>query len=584
MMNLCLMAWTQAPSVDLDSSAAPKADNLPNSSVEAAPLYELDYMETGRHKFSLASPYEAVLTHLYFLQEKNYHPDSAAMVLNIQNPNSADAQDKAIALKQFLDGAGYFIDLDALPHDPDYLDSASRQHRFVLLSAEPEIFLYKKARGWVYSWTTVQAIDKLHKRIYPFGTLKWLPAWSQKPFLGLHLWQYLGILIFVVFTFMLHKLLTKFIERMLDSLLNRMVKGANVRVFFTKAARPMSLLFLFLVLNAVFPVLQFSLEVNWWVVTGLQVMIPIYAMLIAIQIVNLVMAYLQARAADTRNQYDDQLIPMLRNLLKGVVVVVAIVFVLNRLQVDITTLLGGVAFGTLAFALAAQDTIKNLFGSVVIFLDRPFQIGDWVIIGENEGVVEEVSVRSTRIRTFANSLISIPNGNIASTSVNNMGARVYRRFVTRVNLHYTTPPELIELYVEGIREIVRNHPGTRKEYFEVHFDTMSDNALQVLIYVFFAVPNWTQELEGRQTLLLSVLELAKRMGVNFAFPKQVINIGTLPMEATEEKSLPALLEQSRMAMEAYVLELKARNGDPKTRTEQTISGSEVDSDAGNVRI
>jgi MscS family membrane protein len=584
---LCLPLSAQDTVAGADTLATvdTTTDATPLSSPSGSgPLYALDYVETGQHRFSLASPYEAVLSHLYFLKETSYHPDSAAMTLNIQNPSGAEAQEKAIQLKQFLDGAGYFIDLDALPHDPDYLDSASHQHRFVLLAAEPDIFLYKKGRGWVYSWTTVQAIDGLHQRIYPFGTLKWLPAWSQRHFLGMHLWQFLGILLFVLFTILLHKLLTRFIGTILRSFLQRVVRRDGAIEFYAKVARPISLLLLFLALNAVFPVLQFSREVNQWVVTAFQVMIPIYAMLIAIQVVNLVMAYFEQRAAATSSNLDDQLVPMIRNLLKGVVVVAALIFVLNRLQVDITAVVGGVAFGTLAFALAAQDTIKNLFGSVVILLDRPFQIGDWVIIGDSEGVVEEVSVRSTRIRTFANSLISIPNGNIASAAINNMGARVYRRFVTRVGLHYTTPPALIELYVEGLREIVRNHPGTRKESFEVHFDTMTDNSLQVLIYVFFAVPDWTQELEGRQSLLLAALELAKRLGISYAFPKQTINIGMPPVvEPGELLGEAGSIELARREMQAYLVEFKQKIVHQKTRTEERIVGSEVDSDAGQGR-
>ena len=551
------------------------------STGDAAPLYALDYMETGVHLFSLESPYEAVLTHLYFLNEGSYHPDSAAMALNLQNPTSAAAQEKAIKLKQFLDGAGYFIDIDALSHDPDYLDSASRQHRFTLIPAEPDIFLYKKERGWVYSWTTVQAIDALHKRIYPFGTLKWLPTWSQKHFLGMTLWQFFGIILFMLFGFLLHKLLTKVIGSLLESFLARFVRRRRALIFFTKVARPISLLILFIALNAIFPVLQFSLEINRWVVTAFQVMIPIYVMMIALQVINLGTVYFEDRSAASANKFDDQLVPLLRNLLKGVVVVIAAIFILNRIQVDITALVGGVAFGTLAFALAAQDTIKNLFGSVVIFLDRPFQIGDWVIVGDSEGVVEEVSVRSTRIRTFANSLISIPNGQIASVAINNMGARVYRRFVTRVRLHYSTPPELIELYVEGLREVVRNHPGTRKDAFEIHFDTMGDDALQVLIYVFFAVPNWTQELEGRQSLLLAALELAKRLGVSYAFPKQVINLSTHPPVETKEAELN--IAEATAAMRAYVAEFADQHGTLRVRTEATIGGSEVDSDAGQVR-
>ncbi len=585
---LYLMIWAALPLSAQDSLrpadtiAAAQMGNGQRD-LSDAPLYALDYMETGKHLFSLNSPYEAVLSHLYFLRDGSFHPDSAAMTLNIQNPGSTESQEKAIALKQFLDGAGYFIDIDALPHDSNYVDSASRQHRFVLLGAEPEIFLYKKGRGWVYSWTTVQSIDNLHKRIYPFGTLKWLPKWSQKPFLGMRLWQVLGILVFVLFTYLLHKLLTKLIGSVLKSFLERVLKHEQAMDFFTRVARPISLLILFICLNAVFPVLQFSLEINRWVVTAFQVMIPVYGTLIALQVINLAMAFWESKASNTKNTVDDQLVPMVRNLLKGVVLVIAIVFILNRLQVDITALIGGVAFGTLAFALAAQDTIKNLFGSVVIFLDRPFQIGDWVIIGDSEGVVEEVSIRSTRIRTFANSLISIPNGNIAAAAINNMGARVFRRFVTRLRLHYGTPPELIELYVEGLREIVRSHPGTRKDAFEVHFESMGEDALEVLIYVFFAAPNWTQELEGRQALLLSALELARRLGINFVFPNQVFSVPQSADEVTEGHDQSQQLILAKATMRAYLQELTQRNGKLGRRTEETIAGSEVSSDAGQSR-
>ena len=580
-----LLAWPTTVLFAQDSVPTAADTSAFDVGLQSTVLFDsLDYMETGQHRFSLRSPYETVLTHLYYLQDQNWHPDSAAMTLNIANPMGEEAKEKAIKLKQFLDGGGYFIDVDALPRNSNYTDTVSGLQKFVLTTAEPDVFLYKKPRGWVYSWTTVQAIDRLHARVFPFGTMKWLPKWSQQPFLGIKLWQFFGVVLFIVFTVLLHQLLTKLIGVLLESVLQRHVRKDRALKFFTKIARPISLLILFVILNVFYPALQFSGEVNKWVVNAFRIMIPVYQMLIALQVVNLLMAYFEQRAKASKSTLDDQLIPMIRNLLKGIVVVAAIIYIMNRLAVDVTALIGGVAFGTLAFALAAQDTIKNLFGSVVIFLDRPFQIGDWIIIGEHEGVVEEVSVRSTRIRTFGNSLISIPNGNIASAAINNMGARVYRRFVTRINLHYTTPPALIELFVEGIRELVRQHPGTRKEAFEVHFETMDDNSLQVLVYVFFSVPSWTQELEGRQSLLLSILELAKQLDVNFAFPKQVINIHTAPPEAGLVEPLAFDLESAKAAMVRFLADNKARQAQPRQRTEVLLGGSDVDSDSGQVNV
>src|SRR5690606_33156269 len=105
-------------------------------------------------------------------------------------------------------------------------------------------------------------------------------------------------------------------------------------------------------------------------------------------------------------------------------------FILQNLNVNVASLLAGLGIGGLAFALAAKDTLANFFGSIMIFSDRPFQVGDWVKIGDAEGIVEEVGFRSSRIRTFYDSLLSIPNGKIVDTPIDNYGARVYRRTFT----------------------------------------------------------------------------------------------------------------------------------------------------------
>lgn len=526
-----------------------KTNEIPASS----PIeIELDFSESGIHFFNLSSPYHTVLSHLYFLQEEHYSPDSAAMTLNGVNPKTPEGQEKAIKLKQFLDGAGYFIDLDAIPREGDFKDSTSGYSKYVLVPAEPTIYLYKRGDKWVYSTTTVNAIDALFARVFPLGTFDWLPDWAQKRFLGFHLWQFLGVLIFILLTVLLHKLLRKVIGGILEFSFDRIIKKDHAVEFFTKVANPISLLILFYVLQAIYPALQFPIGLNRWVVAGFNVMIPVFWMLIALQVVNLVMAYMERKAAETEGTLDDQLVPLVRNLLKGIVVIMFIVLILDLLHFDITALVGGVAFGSLALALAAQDTVKNLFGSLLIFVDRPFLIGDYIIVDGHEGVVEEVSVRSTRIRTFANSLITIPNGNIASSPIDNMGVRVFRRMKTHIGVTYDTPPDLIEIFVEGIRELIKNHPTTRKDVFEVNFDAMGDSSLQILLYVFFAVPGWSEELAGRQSLLLSIMRLAETLGISFAFPTQTLHIENFP----EKKSLtpvhPHSSEEYRAKMLAFL--------------------------------
>jgi MscS family membrane protein len=567
---------------DSPSVAAPVDPNrLPPMTEAARAAQEAAYVDDGLVTLDLSTPYHTILSHLYFLQEGTYHPDSAALTLYVRDPRSEEAQTIAIKLKEYYDGSGHYIDLDLIPQEPNYMDSTSRLHKYTPIPELPQIFVYKRGNRWLYSGTTVREIPALHRGLFPLGKLDWLPDWAQGRFLGLHLWQFLGIALFIVLAFLLHRLLTWIIGQILERFLKRISRRDATHEFFYKIARPISLLLLFYVLMAVTPALLLPIGLNKWVFLAYHTMIPVFYMLIALQVVNVVMAYFERRAEKTESTIDDQLVPLLRNLVKTIIVVFFIIVILDMLNVNVTALVGGVAFGSLALALAAQDTVRNLLGSLLIFVDRPFQIGDWVIIEGHEGVVEEVSVRSTRIRTFANSLITIPNGNIASTAINNMGARVYRRFVTRIGITYDTPPQLIETFVKGIREIVRNHPATRKDAFEVHFNEMGDFNLQILVYIFFAVPDWSTELSSRQEFLLAIMRLAQKLGINFAFPTQTLHVENFPEKKSHSPDYPFSQEDYEAKMHEFLGEFQQRMAAEKAaRKESPIRGSDVESDDG----
>ena len=113
-------------------------------------------------------------------------------------------------------------------------------------------------------------------------------------------------------------------------------------------------------------------------------------------------------------------------------------------------------------------TVKNFFGSLTLVMDRPFEVGDWVLIDDVEGSVEEVGFRSTRVRTFYQSVISLPNSKLLTAVVDNMGARRFRRWTTKLGVTYDTPPDTLDAFCEGLRELVRQHPHTRKDYFHVY--------------------------------------------------------------------------------------------------------------------
>jgi MscS family membrane protein len=232
--------------------------------------------------------------------------------------------------------------------------------------------------------------------------------------------------------------------------------------------------------------------------------------------------YLQAKAEQTENKFDDLLVPLATRSLKVFSIAIGLVFIADIFALDIDKILAGLGIGGLAFALAAKDTISNVFGSITILVDRPFQIGDWVTIGSADGTVESVGVRSTRIRTFYNSLISIPNSQLITATIDNWGARKYRRINCKLGVAYDTPPEKIDAFCEGIREIIRKHPYTRKDYFHCYLNEFDAASLNILLYCFVETPDWSTELREKHRLFSDIIKLAQTLKVEFAFPTQTL--------------------------------------------------------------
>jgi MscS family membrane protein len=242
----------------------------------------------------------------------------------------------------------------------------------------------------------------------------------------------------------------------------------------------------------------------------------------AYRLIDILGEFLMNRAEQTETRFDDIIVPLVTRSLKMFIVVFGVVFVAESAGFQPTSVLAGLGLGGLAFALAAKDTVANIFGSVTIVLDRPFQIGDWICVGDVDGNVESVGIRSTRVRTFYNSLITVPNSELTNATIDNYGMRRYRRIKTMLSVAYDTPPEKMDAFCEGIRELIRQHPYTRKDYYHVYFNEFGDASLNILLYCFHECPDWSTELRERHRLFLDITRLAKRLGIEFAFPTQTL--------------------------------------------------------------
>ena len=495
-----------------------------------------------QEELKINTPRNTIWAFLTYLQSDNYHPSVAAKTLDTDQvkDNKGNVlshrkkEELARKLLQILDGKGLFVIEDALPDDENYVDTTTGLKRYILFKDFPDIYVEKTNSDpavWLFSKHTVRSIDRLHKQVYPLGLdqlVLIMPQGANRKFLGMSAWQYIGLVILLLLAFLLHRLLSIFLGSTLLQFTYRLGKADVGRKLVQPVARPLSLFILFWLLTILIPPFGLPAYLNKFILLALNICMHVFAIIIALRLVDFFSGYLNRMAAKTEGTLDDQLMPLLRKTVKILIVIIGIIYILQFIKVDVTTLIAGLSIGTLAFALAAQDTIKNLFGSITIFLDRPFQVGDWVTGDGFDGSIEEVGFRSTRIRTFHNSLIYIPNGKLADMTIDNMGLRRFRRFRTVLSVTYDTPPALIKAFIKGVKQIIINHPDTRKDYYHVYLNNFAGSSLDILFYAFFQVPTWGDELRARQEVMLAIIELANELGVRFAFPTQTVHIEDLP--------------------------------------------------------
>jgi len=199
--------------------------------------------------------------------------------------------------------------------------------------------------------------------------------------------------------------------------------------------------------------------------------------------------------------------------------------------VNVTALIASLGLGGLAFALAAKDTASNLFGSFALLADRSIRIGEWVKVGGVEGVVEDVGMRTTKIRSFQKTLVTVPNQLVANQPIENFSRRGIRRIKMHIGLTYgTTSKQLIKIKSD-IETMLKSHEGiSQKDSLMVFFDSFGESSLNIFIYTFTTTANWAKYLETREDIHIKIMQIVEENGSGFAFPSQSVYVESLPSE------------------------------------------------------
>ncbi|MDP5093817.1 MAG: mechanosensitive ion channel family protein [Polaribacter sp.] len=512
----------------------------------------------------LSNPNATIYTHLYFLQEETFQPVKASKTFF--GLKQKDAIDKAIKLKKILDGKGLYIDFNKIPNDPNYNDTIgyARVYKYIIFPQRmPQISVEKKNGNWYYSEETVSQIDILYNQVFPWYVHRlqeMIPVSGYKKLFGIELWQFAGILLLLAFTVLMVIIIKKISFWILQALQEKIThkdSNSEAKLVLKRLAHPLSLVVGVKIIDVVFPSLQFSLDVNAWVFMIINIAETVFWIYVFLKLVKVVMRIYEDFTSRTESKLDDQLVPILRNFLTGIVIVIGIFRLMQIFGVDTTTLLAGATIGGLAFALASQDTVKNLIGTIMIFIDKPFHIGDWIVTSELEGTVEQVGFRSTRVRAADTSIFQIPNSKLSEIVINNRGLLLFRRYKTELGLRYDTPPELIEAFVEGARKLILAHPKTNSEIYNVEFTGFGDSALLIMVNVYFESLVWADEQSSKHKLHIGLLQLAKGLGVDFAFPSTTVTIENFP----EKNGLNPKYDTNKERVEAVIASVVTKFGE-----------------------
>jgi len=283
-------------------------------------------------------------------------------------------------------------------------------------------------------------------------------------------------------------------------------------------------------------------DVRGFVSGALLVAIALVAVWLLFRLIDALAAYYGELSAKTDSTFDDMLVPLFRKALKVFVGVIAFVVVVQNMGYSVSGILAGLGIGGLAVALAAKDTLANVFGSVTILIDKPFRVGDWIKTSEFEGIVEEIGFRSTRIRTWPRTLVVVPNNALVNMTVDNHQAMPVRRIFMTIGVTYDTTAPQMRTLLGKIEEHIQAIDGISPDGWVVRFTDFGGSSLDIKIRCFTIPLGWDDHMAIRQELLLRIMTTLEELDLEIAFPSQSLYFGRdqqLNLAHSEEEAAAA---------------------------------------------
>lgn len=342
--------------------------------------------------------------------------------------------------------------------------------------------------------------------------------------------NYCWFLGFILFGLIFKRIISKYLSHIIYRIVNRDA-SINVTTFDEILIKPIGffvfLLFIYLgSLNIDFPnefnFQNANLSLSAIFKKAFTIVVLFAVGRIALRLVEYFGIVFKNRANTTESKMDDQLVPFVVEIGKIAVYIVLFFVLLGKVfDIDVTALAAGVGIGGIAIAMASKESLENLLGSFTIFFDKPFLVGDLVSTGSITGTVEKVGFRSTRIRTFDKSIVTVPNKNMISAELDNLGKRKVRRARFYIGLTYDTTIDQMKKVVKEIENLINEHPKTDQEG-RVKFQEFGASSLDIMILYYVSSTKWDDFIDVKEDINFKIMEIVKNNDCEFAFPSTTV--------------------------------------------------------------
>lgn len=366
---------------------------------------------------------------------------------------------------------------------------------------------------------------KILQNTTPFNFINWqlhLPSWASETILGVEIWRIVLAIIFIFLGFSLKKISDYLFEKKIIPVFKK-TRIEIDNLFFEALSKPLGFMLLLAGLAANFAILPLpeQPDINRFVMSSLKVASTVIILWFLFRLVDVATKSLAHIVSRTESKLDKQMVPFISRAVKIVMGIIIVLWILQLSGYNISSLLAGLGIGGLAVALALQETLANFFGSLAIFTDRPFGVGEIIEVDDIRGTVEEIGFRSTRIRTFNSTLVTIPNKTLANSVIENISKAGKRRVVQAIKVTHKTTTTQLQEAVPFIRNIVLHDKNVDPESVIVNFSDFGEYSLNITIIYFTKVFDYREFLASKERINLAIMKNLEQLGISIAFPTKI---------------------------------------------------------------